>query len=311
MHHFILELFIHRLTVRHLCLSLFLLLVLLFFFLLSVAMLDHGLSTQVVCFRQSAMAFEGAIIISEKRAAKKARLVYESEQPTTQWGGPRWEVQAHNGAIIITPIVRRMLDNLQGDIRLVLSGRASEASFEKCHHRVYYVSIRLGDGGGLREMVRQELDRAIASICSGLQRDMSKLCIEDFALLPWLRAETFLGAAPLSLLLGNLPLSDMAFLSVSRSIGRYVTGVCRACRRSPLRGSARHCMIARFSQHIAAFKQRAAEVRDICIYIEANNWRTAGVSGVKALADSELEIGAGDFAKKHLGIRLCLIPAAY
>ena len=29
------------------------------------------------------MAFEGAIIISEKRAAKKARLVYESEQPTT------------------------------------------------------------------------------------------------------------------------------------------------------------------------------------------------------------------------------------
>ena len=276
-------------------------------------MLDHGLSAQVVCFRQSAMAFEGAIIISEKRAAKKARLVYESEQPTTDARCSSWEVHAHNhmAQLRITPIVRRMLDNLQGDIRLVLSGCASEVSFEKCHHRVYYVSIRLGDGGGLREMVRQELERVIASICSGLQRDMSKLCIEDFALLPWLRAETFLGAAPLSLLLGNLPLSDMAFLSVSRSIGRYVTGVCRACRRSPLRGSARHCMIARFSQHIAAFKQRAALVRDICWYIEANNWRTAGVSGVKALADSELEIGAGDFAKKHLGIRLCLIPAAY
>ena len=97
-HHFILELFIHRLTVRHLCLSLFLLLVLLFFFLLSVAMLDHGLSAQVVCFRQSAMAFESAIIISEKRAAKKARLVYESEQPTMDARCSSWEVHAHNGS---------------------------------------------------------------------------------------------------------------------------------------------------------------------------------------------------------------------
>ena len=97
MHHFILELFIHRLTVRHLCLSLFLLLVLLFFFLLSVAMLAHGLSAQVVCFRQSAMAFEGAIIISEKRAGKKARLAYELEQGETDARCSSWDVHEHNG----------------------------------------------------------------------------------------------------------------------------------------------------------------------------------------------------------------------
>ena len=96
-------------TVRRSCLSLFLLLVLLFFFILSVAMLAHGLSAQVVCFRQSAMAFEGAIIISEKRAGKQAhctpdvragrkRLACELEQGETDARCSSWDVHEHNGS---------------------------------------------------------------------------------------------------------------------------------------------------------------------------------------------------------------------
>jgi hypothetical protein len=72
-------------------------------------------------------------------------------------------------------------------------------------------------------------------------------------------------------------------------------------------------LIACFSRRIRAFKDKLEMLRDLCMYPENSIWRRAGVHGVIAMGWSELEIGTGDFAKKHLGVRfvhgMLVVPA--